>query len=104
MTSKDDLISIQALYDYKFTNLNYFPAVNEISIQALYDYKIVLIVDSLICSKISIQALYDYKPAKLGAAFGNDYAFQFKHCTIIRLPDVRPIMFLLDFNSSIVRL
>ena len=74
-----------------------------ISIQALYDYKArgTVSVDRL--WQISIQALYDYKQ-KQAALLDQEIAFQFKHCTIIRvlLQLVQAVQSY--FNSSIVRL
>ena len=99
-------ISIQALYDYKVARaggktegvLFQFkhctiirPAltlprnVRCISIQALYDYKFRCIRFQNHRFAISIQALYDYKANVVYPIIPEALAFQFKHCTIIRI-------------------
>ena len=53
---------------------------------------------------ISIQALYDYKERRAENIL-KSLGFQFKHCTIIRLPSCTYLIsYHVDFNSSIVRL
>ncbi len=58
---RSSVISIQALYDYKYDAGGGCRPGCVISIQALYDYKSDVRQQKNISFVISIQALYDYK-------------------------------------------